>query len=68
MTPKETSEAISKMMVLIERATLAVRADRPAVAVEMLRQANEIAEATIFWLKGGSRTFTIGALMSSASH
>lgn len=41
---QKNDEAADKMMVLLDRATIAMKAGKPAVAAELLRQCREIAE------------------------
>jgi hypothetical protein len=44
MTPQEADAAADKLAVLIERATLAAKAGKWAVAAEFMREAHELAK------------------------
>ena len=44
MTPQEIEKVADEIIVLIDRSTMAIRAGKPAVAMELMRQAVAAAE------------------------
>lgn len=44
MTPEETDKAADEMIVLIDRATMAIRAGKPDVAAELMQQVHALAK------------------------
>jgi phage shock protein A len=45
MTQQEVDEASDRMLGLIQRATLALKAGKPAVAAELLKQVHAVAKS-----------------------